>query len=380
MTGSHLDFYTKFNISPVRQDIGDLARHFQRREALYRQLGILPRFVAGRRVLEVGPGGGFNSIYTASLGPSSYVLVEGNPAGIVDMKALFAQFPDWTGAIDVVPSRVEDWRPNAEYDFVFCEGLLSGVPNPEEILNKLADATVPGGVLTITCVDHLSHFPETLRRAFAQLAVEPADSLDTKVEKILPMMEPHLATLPGMSRRHDDWVIDNLIHPGSIIPLINFPEAVAVLAPRFEFFASSPHIVTDWRWYKSIVGEDWGFNTQAIEQFWAQAHNLLDYRAVLPARPAQANVRLYDLCTKARGQLEIYERKRDPVFLANFRTHLDEIIAEVKDFSTGIAEALGEAAAILAAGHFDPKAVAKTEKFGALFGRGQQYISLTRLK
>lgn len=49
MTASHLEFYTKFNISPVRQDISDLSRHFQRREALYRQLGILPRAIRGDR-------------------------------------------------------------------------------------------------------------------------------------------------------------------------------------------------------------------------------------------------------------------------------------------------------------------------------------------
>jgi SAM-dependent methyltransferase len=379
MTASHLEFYTKFQISPVRQDIGDLAKHFQRREALYRQLGILPRFVGGRRVLEVGPGGGYNSLYTASLGPSRYVLVEGNPTGIEHMKALFAQFPDWSDMTKIVPSKLEDWTPDDQYDFVFCEGLLSGVPNPEEILNKLSAATAKGGVLTITCVDHLSHFPETLRRAFAQLAIDPKDSLETQVQKILPMMEPHLTSLPGMSRRHDDWVIDNLIHPGSIIPLINFPEAVAVLATRFEFYASSPHIVTDWRWYKSIVGDDWSFNIPAVEQYWSLAHNMLDYRAVLPPRPPKANEHLYDLCTKAREQLEIFERRRNPVFLQNFRTFLDEIITDVSDFSDVAADALAEAAAILATEPFDPQAVARAKKFGAFFGRGQQYISLTRI-
>lgn len=380
MTASHLEFYTQFNISPVRQDISDLARHFQRREALYRHLGILPRFIAGRSVLEVGPGGGFNSLYTASLGPSRYLLVEGNPTGIGHMKGLFAQFPEWTAATTIVESTLEAWRPDRDYDFVFCEGVLSGVPNPEELLNKLGDATARGGVLTITCVDHLSHFPETIRRAFAQLAVDPADDLDVKVEKILPMMEPHLRTLPGMSRRHDDWVIDNLIHPGSIIPLINFPEAVAVLAPRFEFYASSPHLIADWRWYKSIVGDDWGFNLQAIDQFWEQAHNVLDYRRVFAPRAPQANQRLYDLSTAARAQLEIFERRREPVFMERFRALLGEIIDDVRSYSDDVADALAEAASLLAANRPDPKAVANASKFAALFGRGQQYISLTRIR
>ena len=378
MTASHLDFYTKFNISPVRQDISDLSRHFQRREALYRQLGILPRAIRGQSVLEVGPGGGYNSLYTAALGPRRYVLLEGNPTGVAHMNSLFGEHPQWTDMTDIVESRLEDWEPDQEYDFVFCEGLLSGVPNPEEILNKLADSTAIGGVLTITCVDHLSHFPETIRRAFAQLIIDPDDDLDTKVKKIMPMMVPHLATLPAMSRRHDDWVIDNLIHPGSIIPLINFPEAIAVLAPRFQFYASSPHLVTDWRWYKSIVGEGWDFNMQAIEEFWMQTHNMLDYRKVLPAREPAANQRLYDLCSAARAQLERFERRREFSFMTNFRSLLGKIVEETRYFSNDVAEAMSEAAELLTDSRPNPAAVANAKQFGALFGRGQQYLSLTR--
>jgi SAM-dependent methyltransferase len=378
-TASHLEFYRAHAISPVRQDISDLDRHFQRREALYRHLGILPATIRGRSVLEVGPGGGYNALYTASLAPARYVLVEGNPTGIEHMRSLFAGHAEWTRSVEIVASRIEDWQPAGGFDFVFCEGLLSGVPNPEEVLNKLAEATAPGGLLIITCVDHLSHFPETLRRALAQMAIEPADDLATKVAKILPMMAPHLASLPGMSRRHDDWVIDNLIHPGSIIPLINFPEAIAVLAHRFEYFGASPHFVADWRWYKSIVGENWSFNAQAIDQFWSMAHNMLDYRRVLPPRDPAANQNLYDLCTAARAQLERFERAREPRFLARFRELLHEIVADARRFSADVADALGEAAALLATDRPDPTAVAGARQFGGLFGRGQQYLSLSRL-
>jgi len=376
---THLGFYTAHGISPVRQDIRDLQRHFQRREALYRHLGIVPRALHGRNVLEVGPGGGYNSLYTASLLPNRFLLVEGNPTGVAEIKHLFSQHdPAWSKPLEVVHSAIEDWKPEPIFDFVFCEGLLSGVPNPEQVLDKLAGATAPGGVLTITCVDHLSHFPETLRRALGQLAVNPADALQEKVRKILPMMESHLATLPGMSRRVDDWVIDNLIHPGSIIPLINFPEAIAVLGSRFDYYAASPHFTTDWRWYKSIVGDDWEFNARAIEQFWSLAHNMLDYRKVLPPRDPLANQHLYDLCTQARAQLEGFERKREVVFLNRFRESLGMIVEDAASFSADVAEALGEAATLLKGDRPDTAAVARAAKFGGLFGRGQQYLSLIK--
>jgi predicted O-methyltransferase YrrM len=376
---THLGFYTAHGISPVRQDISDLQKHFQRREALYRHLGILPRAIQGRNVLEVGPGGGYNSLYTASLAPARYLLVEGNPTGAAEIRQLFAAHDAaWSKSLEIVQSTIEAWRPEPMFDFVFCEGLLSGVPNPEQVLEKLAAATAPGGLLTITCVDHLSHFPETLRRALGQLAVDPADSLAEKVRKILPMMEPHLRTLPGMSRRFDDWVIDNLIHPGSIIPLINFPEAVAVLASRFDYYAASPHFTTDWRWYKSIVGENWEFNVRAIEQFWATAHNMLDYRKVLPPRDPAANQRLYDLCTQARAQLEAFERARARSHLRRFREILAQIVADAEEFSADVAAGLREAAELLESDRPDAQAVAGAAKFGGLFGRGQQYLSLTK--
>lgn len=376
---THLGFYTAYGISPVRQDISDLQRHFQRREALYRHLGILPRSVQGRNVLEVGPGGGYNSLYTASLAPARFLLVEGNPTGVAEIRQLFSKHdPAWSKSLEIVSSTIEDWTPEQAFDFVFCEGVLSGVPNPEQVLEKLAGATVAGGLLTITCVDHLSHFPETLRRALGQLAVDPGDSLQEKVHKILPMVTSHLATLPGMSRRFDDWVIDNLIHPGSIIPLINFPEAIAVLGSRFDYYAASPHFTTDWRWYKSVVGENWEFNVSAIEQFWSLAHNMLDYRKVLPPRDPLANQRLYDLCTQARAQLEGFERRRETAFLGRFRDLLDEIVEDAAGFSVDVAEALGEAAVLLKRDRPDAASVATAAKFGGLFGRGQQYLSLIK--
>jgi 2-polyprenyl-3-methyl-5-hydroxy-6-metoxy-1,4-benzoquinol methylase len=375
---THLGFYTAHGISPVRQDISDLQRHFQRREALYRHLGIVPFAIRDRNVLEVGPGGGYNSLYTASLGPARFVLVEGNPTGVAEIKQLFSHHVEWNRSLEVVLSKVEDWQPEPVFDFVFCEGLLSGVHNPEQVLDKLATATAPGGMLTITCVDHLSHFPETIRRALAQLAVAESDSLAVNVAKILPMFESHLRTLPGMSRRHDDWVIDNLIHPGSIIPLINFPEAIAVLASRFDYYAASPHFITDWRWYKSIVGETWEFNSRAIDQFWSLAHNMLDYRRVLPPRDPSANKRLYDLCTTARAQLESFERKQEEAFLERFRDLVRGIADEAAHFSEDIAGALQEAVTLLKPRRPDAKAVAAAAKFGGLFGRGQQYISLIK--
>ena len=77
-----LDYYGANAISPVNQDLSDLALHLERRESLYLALGIVPAFVAGRSVIEFGPGSGHNAIYTSSLRPRRYVLVDANAVGL----------------------------------------------------------------------------------------------------------------------------------------------------------------------------------------------------------------------------------------------------------------------------------------------------------
>src|SRR5436190_14016228 len=120
---SLVDFYKRHGISPVRQDISDLEAHFTRRAGLYRHLGLLPLFVRGKRVLEVGPGGGFNSLYTATLGPSEYVLLEGNPAGVADIERVFGDYPELRNGLEIVNALINDYRPPRLFDIVLCEGV-----------------------------------------------------------------------------------------------------------------------------------------------------------------------------------------------------------------------------------------------------------------
>ena len=79
-------FYLANQISPVSQDISDLEKHFQRRDSLFRSLGIPPSFVKGSSVIEFGPGSGHNAVFTASLSPGTYFLVDGNELGLKETK------------------------------------------------------------------------------------------------------------------------------------------------------------------------------------------------------------------------------------------------------------------------------------------------------
>jgi len=380
MSESLLDFYRRHGISPVRQDIRDLDAHFARRAALYRHLGILPKFLLGRTVLEIGPGSGFNSVYTASLGPSRYVMVEANPRGIADIGRLFSDYPEFAERIEVVSAMADHYTSAEPFDFVFCEGLLAlaGVPDPQRLLYRVAENTAPGGVLVITCIDAVSDLSETLRRFVAQLIIDPARDLTEHVRVLLPILGPHLSSLAGMNRRHDDWIIDNLLNPASIGPLLSIPDAVSALAGEFDVFGASPRFLTDWRWYKAIVGDGGRFNELALEAYWANVHNLLDYREVWPPRDPIDNQRLYDACATVRGAVREYERERDRSIIGVVLDGLDTIVASVRSFSRATSDALAEVRAALAQPVLDTSAVAASRGFGPWFGRGQQYLSFSR--
>lgn len=64
--------------------------------------------------------------------------------------------------------------------------------------------------------------------------------------------------------------------------------------------------------------------------------------------------------------------------MTDFRAVLAKIVDETRYFSSEVAEALAEATELLAGDRPTPAAVGEAKKFGALFGRGQQYLSLTR--
>ena len=300
---SLLDFYTKHGISPVKQDITDLPAHFARRAALYRSLGLPPMAIRDKWVLEIGAGSGDNALYTDTLEPEQYVILEPNPSGASDIRGR------GIGA-QVIEETVEEFVCGYSFEVVLCEGLLGLCgTDPHALLEAVASHVAPGGVLVITCIDAISDHAEVLRRAMAQRLIDRSASLADQVATLRPVFAPHLATLKGMTRSVDDWIIDNLLNPASIGPTFSIPEACAALDGRFDVLGCSPRFLMDWRWYKaSEPGNAW-----AIASYWQQAHNLYDYRCVKPhwsddrVLIRDANKELMQECQRFRDQLQAYE-------------------------------------------------------------------------
>lgn len=378
MSNVFLDYYKVHGISPVRQHIDESDRHVARRTALYRQLGLAAPAWRGADVLEVGPGGGYNAVVTAGLGPRRYVLLEPNSTGYGELVAMLERFG--RGNVEARQLKLEDAPADEDFDIVLCENLIPGLDNKWPLLRHLDARVRPGGVLVITCQDRLSMFFESVRRYIAVELVHGIADFAAQVSLLADVFRSHTATLTGMSRPVEDWVMDNLVAP----PLFNIDDYFSVadalhqFGNDYYFYHLAPALLPDLRWYKQLPAEPAAWNAYFLDQFAQLRHNLIDYRTASGPRPPAANDALEADCL---------------AFARLVRKHWLEPSATDRDAACALLDKIGEQLAgnptahaacveigrLFAAGRFRPPAVAgELPAFAAAFGRGVQYLSLVK--
>jgi SAM-dependent methyltransferase len=373
-----VDFYRANRISPVAQDIADRRRHFERRDSLYRHLGLVPSFLSGKRVLEFGPGSGHNALHTLALGPSRYVLVDANPTGLERSRALLESEPN-AGVLEFVASMIEDYDGDSAFDLVLCEGVIPFQIDPPAFLRQVARAVAPGGVVIATTADPVSCLPEILRKLMARLIVRGDAPAEQQLAALRPIFRPHLASLAGMSRSHDDWILDQLIQPW-VGEMFSIQDAVGALDSRFDLHGTSPRFLADWRWYKAMHGAERRWNETAVRSYLANLHSLLDCRATFPPREPQANATLLQLCGEVYAATSSIDRGTAVREAAERALGaLDGIYAQISSFSLEIAGAVNDAASALdTLLQHGPVDVLPCGRLAPWFGRGQQYVSFIR--
>ncbi len=379
---SHLDYYIKHNIAPVSYDLSDLKAHFQRREALYRTLGVLPLTFRNARVLEVAAGTGHNSLYVAGLLPDSYTLLEPNPAGIRAIKDCYAGAGFPHTAPTLIEAKLEDYAPDSPFDIVLCENWLGSSAHERGLLRKLAGFVAPRGVLVVTCVSPIGFIPNVIRRALAAKLTAGEASFERKTEVLVEAFGPHLVTIAGMTRSARDWVQDNMINPAYFDLCLTLPMLVDELGREFQIAGVSPDFRRDWRWFKALSGKTFEFNSQVLQEYFKVGTALLDYRAKPVDSDSQINRALEG---KALDLVEAV-RRYEAASQAQESTH-----AALLECLTGIqstlqfsfphenwAAAIEEAKGILTKPYIYASEVSAMTAFGGWFGRETLYLSLDR--
>ncbi|MEZ2251985.1 hypothetical protein [Microcoleus sp.] len=381
-----LEFYTKHNISPVHQDVSDLTRHIAVRSSLYQHLGLLPLTFKGSKVMEIAPGGGYNSLALLHWNPAMLVLVEPNPTGAKEIRELLNAYADrWL----LFEERVENLTCHeslGKFDIIICEGLIPGLNNQDEVLAKIDDFLEAGSVLVLTCMDEVSFFFEILRRFIGQVLIKrkKLHNFSDKIKLLSSVFSSHLQTLPGKKRPIEDWVADNLLNPACNNPLFSLEGCLNKLGDKYDLYNTSPKLFSDYRWYKSIVDSPINYNQLALDQYSKYRHNLIHYKYVLGDISSELNQKLADLCKTIRNQCILYEVCND--------IHLEEQALEeisenllpqmlfvTEKISRDIAVAIKDALELLKSKHLEPDdVILKSGFFAEAFGRGQQYISLLK--
>jgi 2-polyprenyl-3-methyl-5-hydroxy-6-metoxy-1,4-benzoquinol methylase len=374
---SYLSYYGERGIIPVRQDTSDRELHYARRRALYRHLGIPPLLTRGSRILEFGPGTGDNALYLSFCEPQLCVLVDANPASIEAVSDKLAR--GWLDGsrFECHRSDIREYRDARKFDLVLCEGVVPGQEAPESFLRHVASFAGRDGIVVCTTMSPLSLLAEVCRRAIKAVFAARSGRREDLLAELTSFFEPDLLLLPGMSRRHEDWVLDNILHPWPAHLAFTIPEAIDSLDADFDFLGTSPSFVQDWRWYKSIPRDSKTWNDVARQEYRRWELFLIDYRLTPSEHVFSMTGELDAACKRA---LQIQQRiwqddsvREIPRFSACLQEIQDiiqgpahETACAIRDYLLGLEK--------LMQGDTRPD----FGSFRSWFGRGQQYVSFSR--
>ncbi len=370
-----VEFYGKHGISPVHQDIDNFRLHMLRREKLYRTLGLPLCAFSRKTIIEIGPGGGYNSLAFFNWG-ANVVFVEPNPTAQDELGLLLVQHGILNERWELFPVRIEEMASNGRgYDIVIAEGFLPGINNAIEVVNKIADLVNPGGVAVVTCVDAISYFFEILKRIIANRLIQQTDNFEEQVGILSRAFSSHLKNLKYASRPVEDWVIDQFLNPAGYGELFSIIDCIKAFGNDFELMGSSPLMFTNYSWYKNV---DFDFSNSIVEQFNRKRHSLLLWNMDASERRTELNERLLQVCEAVRKLAGEFECQRSPGIIKDIVEQLNEVIVLTNDLDSRIAAAINEAISLLKEDNLNAEKVANAVAFAAAFGRGQQYVSMVR--
>ena len=367
-----IEYYGKQKISPVRQDISDMEKHLAKREKLYRQLGIPSIFFEGKRVLEVGPGSGYNTLAFFEWGSSHVMLVEPNQVGRDDMLHLFSDLNIDCSRYDLIETAIEDVTCKEAYDIIIAEGFIHACDNAKEIIGILESCVRPGGVIVITCMDYEGMFVEQMQRLVFQREVHEMKAYDDKVAHIAKLITKY-DKLEGRSRSIEDWIRDDILNPTfNNKEILSFDKAIDAFSDNFAYLGGSQSIFEDYSWYKDLAYDE---RTNIKYQNRMKRHNFL-MTGLAQRLLTEADVDLlYGAICKIRALAVKYEEQYEDGCIEKIIEILKDAMPLFEKIDSSIKMFVESTICVLSNGFnsdFDKQV------FLSATGRTQQYLAMMR--
>lgn len=373
-------YYNEHSIIPVSQDIND-SDFIYKRAYLYKLLGTQLPSLRNMRVLEFGPGGGFNATAITHYCPEIYVFVDASKSSLLELNRKKSAGLFGNVNVEIIESNIFDYSDSRVFDLVVIEGVVPGQTKPVEMLQHAGTFVSLNGTLITTTTTATSLLSEVCRRLFRPFIINSRASFNDQVELAEKIFDSHLKSLGTKTRPTRDWVLDSILHKwerGARV-IFSMADSSQSLGPRFDFHGSSPKFLIDDRYYKKVDRLAKTSNDLLIQQFSNLSLALLDYRVSL--LDILKSVKLADIEEMC---VELFDIQIEIVNENSYRK-LDEFLALLKK----VEEALPYVSqpTSIAINEFIrkfPEVIQKNKmtdfpNFSQWWGRGQQYASFTRI-
>ena len=340
-------------------------------------LGLPPIAFKDRIVLEVGPGGGYNSLAMFYWGTKKIDFIEPNLKAREELPQLLTKYKIEKDRWDLSSCKIEDFLCTWKYDVIIAEGFIPGLYNRKKIIRMLSYLVSPGGVIVVTCVDDLSFLLELIKRLVGMrfLQINRIDEFDRKVKILSSAFSSHLKSLKFSSRPVCDWVTDQFFNPALYGNFFSIVDCIKEFGEDFIPIGTSPSIFTDYSWYKDIKFDS---RKSMQNQFYAKRHLLLSKDMEESVRPIEDNENLVRTVRNLRILARKVESNLNRRNIARIVVVLRDIGESTYKINRKVADAIGEAIGLLTDDNLTISKIAHSKNFASVFGRGQQYVSLVR--
>jgi len=372
----HLSFYIDKNVSPVRQDIKDHIKHFQRRESLYKFLGVSQNLLKNKSIIEIGPGSGQNSLYIASTKPKKIVLVEPNPSGIDQIKNNYDSWPMDHIKPEIINEDFLNYKTSEKFDIVIAECWLGRTNLGKILIKKLESITKKNGIIILTATPNIGLLSNALRAALAyRILNNNSHDFNNDGNILLQAFQSHLNTLNDMSRYHIDWVQDNLLNPAALEEIIH-PHEIIGLLDESNLLSSYPSFFESWEWYKSLHSENTNISNKWINQFNKKSHNFLDSKIISTELLDTSNIKLEYLSREISER--IIKIRRHDMPDETLITLVNKLIDYIPHSHAPIVISIKEWLKCYKEDKITKEMISNLNKFKNWFGRELIYMSFTK--
>jgi hypothetical protein len=262
---SLVTYYKDLEFNPVHIPVenGDEWEvHVAKRRNLYENHLKIPfSLLRDREVIEFGCNSGENALVLGAMG-AKLTLVEPNEQVIPRLEDLFNSF-HLNNSIDSINHQsIETFNVQKKYDIAIAEGYLNILSTRDDMLKKLCDLLVPGGIGIISFDDTIGSFIELVKRAIIWRACELKGVKNIQsVESLNVAKEFFLEDFGKIStsRNFESWWRDQLISPFYCLPYLWSYKHIIPLIEKggCEIHATSPTWTFDnhFTWYKDLLSQ-----------------------------------------------------------------------------------------------------------------------------